>query len=57
MPQVLESFDTGLLILPDLNEYDEESAGLDRTLAAAPTTACPCMWRWTATLLPWAAVR
>ena len=41
MPQVLESFDTGLLILPDLTEYDEESAGLDRTLAAAADNGVP----------------
>ena len=41
MPQVLESFDTGLLILPDLTEYDEESSALDRTLAAAADNGVP----------------
>lgn len=35
MPQVLEEIPAKLLILPDLTEFQEESAGLERTLAAA----------------------
>lgn len=41
MPDVLETFPTGMLILPDLTEYDEESAGLERTLDAAAENGVP----------------
>lgn len=41
MPDVLEAFPTDMLILPDLEEYGEESAGLDRTLDTAAENGVP----------------
>lgn len=41
MPEVLAAFPTGMLILPDLTAYEEESAGLERTLDTAADNGVP----------------